>query len=164
MAWNVWLNTPAPARLPVVGAKPLIVKKLADVLASEYPVIGVTVTCAVYEVLSAKVEGEPDQLICVVYWPLLLMEVCGVAPKIGGITTTFDVVMFAPLVTLTVYVLVVDPSCAVTTTLIGFGPRLSEIAPEALPDVTAEPFTVTVASPCVRVGVMVMVEEVTDAV
>jgi hypothetical protein len=142
VAWKVWLNTPAPAEFPVVGANPLIVKKLAETFVSEYPVIGVTVTCAVYEVLSAKVEGEPDQLICVVYWPLLLIEVCGVAPKIGGVTTTFDVVMFALLVTLTVYVFVVLPSSAVTTTLITFEPRFSEIAPEALPDVTGVPFTV----------------------
>jgi hypothetical protein len=49
------------------------------------------------------------------------------------------------LVTVTVYVFVVAPSWAVTTTLMVFEPTFSEIAPEALPDVTNVPLTVIVA-------------------
>ena len=37
------------------------------------------------------------------------------------------------------------PSCAVTLTAIGLLPTFKVIGPEALPDVTAVPFTVTVA-------------------
>jgi hypothetical protein len=44
-----------------------------------------------------------------------------------------------------VYVFVVAPSCAVTTTLIVFEPTLSDIAPEALPELTDVPLTVIVA-------------------
>jgi hypothetical protein len=51
----------------------------------------------------------------------------------------------AALVTVTVYVFVVAPSWAVTTTLMVFEPTFSEIAPEALPDVTNVPLTVIVA-------------------
>jgi hypothetical protein len=51
----------------------------------------------------------------------------------------------AALVTVTVYVFVVAPSCAVTTTLMVFEPTLSDIAPEALPEVTDVPLTVMVA-------------------
>ena len=47
-----------------------------------------------------------------------------------------------------------------------FEPTLSDIAPDADPDVTDAPLTVMVALACVRVGVMVMleVELATDAV
>jgi hypothetical protein len=48
-------------------------------------------------------------------------------------------------VTVTVYVAVVVPSCAVTTTVIVFDPTLIEIAPEAEPEVTAVPLRVIVA-------------------
>ena len=51
----------------------------------------------------------------------------------------------AALVTVTVYVFVVVPSCAVTTIFTTFDPTFSEIAPEALPDVTDVPLTVIVA-------------------
>jgi hypothetical protein len=44
----------------------------------------------------------------------------------------------------------------VTTTLVVFEPTLSEIAPDADPDVTEVPLTVMVALPCVRVGVTVV--------
>ena len=53
----------------------------------------------------------------------------------------------AALVTVTVYVFVVAPSCAVTTTFMVFDPTFSEIAPDAFPDVTDVPFTVMVALP-----------------
>jgi hypothetical protein len=59
-------------------------------------------------------------------------------------------------VTVTVYVLVVTPSCAVTTTVIVFEPTFNEIEPDAEPEFTAVPFTVIVASECVLVGVTVM--------
>ena len=49
----------------------------------------------------------------------------------------------------------VVPSCAVTTTGILFEPTLSVMAPEAWPDVTAVPFTVTVAVGSATVGVTV---------
>ena len=70
------------------------------------------------------------------------------------------------LVTVTVYVFVVLPSWAVTTTVMVFDPTLSEIAPEAEPDVTEVPLTVMVALACVRVGVIVIdvTELATDAV
>ena len=62
--------------------------------------------------------------------------------------------------------LVVTPSCALTKTVMSFEPKLSDIAPEALPDVTAAPLTVIVALAWVRDGVTVIdeVELETDAV
>jgi hypothetical protein len=45
------------------------------------------------------------------------------------------------LVTVTVYVFVVAPSWAVTTTFMAFDPTFSEIAPDAVPDVTKVPLT-----------------------
>ena len=64
------------------------------------------------------------------------------------------------------YVLFVTPSCAVTTTLIFVGLLLIAMACEAVPDVTACPFTVTVAFGSLVVGVTVneAVDAVTDAV
>ena len=50
----------------------------------------------------------------------------------------------------------VDPSCAVTKTVIVFDPTANVIAAEALPDATAVPFTVTVAVGSATVGVTVM--------
>jgi hypothetical protein len=49
------------------------------------------------------------------------------------------------LVTVTVYVAVVVPSWAVTTTVIVFAPTFKEMDPDADPDVTAVPLTVIVA-------------------
>jgi hypothetical protein len=34
----------------------------------------------------AKVVGEPDQVIVVLYWPLELVELTGVAPAEGAVT------------------------------------------------------------------------------
>ena len=51
----------------------------------------------------------------------------------------------AALVTVIVYVFVVEPSWAVTIVVIVFEPTFSEIALEALPLVTAVPLTLTVA-------------------
>ena len=64
------------------------------------------------------------------------------------------------------YVLFVTPSCAVTTTLIFVGLLLIAMACEAVPDVTACPFTVTVAFGSLVVGFTVneAVDAVTDAV
>ena len=62
----------------------------------------------------------------------------------------------AALVTFTVYVLVVLPSCAVTTISIGLLPTVNVIAPEAEPLVTVTLFTVTVAFAWFTVGVTVM--------
>ena len=47
-------------------------------------------------------------------------------------------------------------SCAVTTTVIVLEPTVSEIDPDAEPDVTAVPLTVMVAFAWVRVGVTVI--------
>jgi hypothetical protein len=58
-------------------------------------------------------------------------------------------------VTVTVYVLVVVVSCAVTTTAIAVLPTLRACALDALPDVTALPPTVNVESISVAVGVTV---------
>ena len=55
---------------------------------------------------------------------------------------------------------VVVPSCAVTTMVTVLLPTLSEIDPEAEPEVTAVPLTVIVAFAWVRVGVTVI--EVTE--
>ena len=59
--------------------------------------------------------------------------------------------------TLIVYVLVVTPSCAVTTTVMTLLPVLKVIGPEGLPLATATPFTLTVAVAFAVVGVTVMV-------
>ena len=60
----------------------------------------------------------------------------------------------------------VAPSCAVTAVVIVFVPTFKVIAPEAVPEVTVMPLTVTVAVGSLVVGVTVM-EDVafpTDAV
>ena len=54
----------------------------------------------------------------------------------------------------------VVPSCAVTTVVMAFGPTFNIIGPDAVPDVTVVPFTVTVDVFTVVVGVMVIVETV----
>ena len=59
------------------------------------------------------------------------------------------------LVTITVYVFV-EPFCAVTTALMVLAPAARLIAPEALPEVTGIPFTVTVALSWFTVGVSVI--------
>jgi hypothetical protein len=53
--------------------------------------------------------------------------------------------------------MVVDPSCAVTTVLmvVVLPSAPKEIAPDAVPDVTATPFTVIVALASCAVGVTV---------
>ena len=48
------------------------------------------------------------------------------------------------------------PSWAVTTTGILFGPTANGMLPDGVPDVTAAPFTVTVATMLVVVGFTVM--------
>ena len=55
--------------------------------------------------------------------------------------------------------MVVNPSCAVTTVLMVVWPTAKAIAPDAVPEVTAVPFTVIVALASCVVGVTV-----TDAV
>ena len=62
----------------------------------------------------------------------------------------------AALVTFTVYVLVVLPSCAVTTIAIALLPTVNVIAPEAEPLVTVTLFTFTVAFAWFTVGVTVI--------
>ena len=44
-----------------------------------------TVTVAVYTVLAANLVGESDQVMAVVYWPLLAIEATGVAPVAGAV-------------------------------------------------------------------------------
>lgn len=70
------------------------------------------------------------------------------------------------LVTVTVYVLVEVPFCAVTTVVMTLLPTFKLIAPLAVPEATAVPFTVIVAFAWVRVGVTVTddTEFATDAV
>ena len=55
-----------------------------------------------------------------------------------------------------VYVLIVVPSCAVTTIEITLFPTLKAIGPDALPDTTAVPLTVIVELASVAVGVTVI--------
>ena len=64
------------------------------------------------------------------------------------------------LVTVTVYVFTVTPSCAVDTILIALPPIANGIAADAEPDTTAIPFTFTVAFASLVVGVTVIVETV----
>ena len=59
------------------------------------------------------------------------------------------------LITFTVYACLVTPSWAVTMVVIVLVPTANVIAPEALPDATAVPFTVTVAVASATVGVTV---------
>jgi len=51
---------------------------------------------------------------------------------------------------------VVTPSCAVLITVMTFAPRLNVIPPDAVPEVTPVPFTVTVELLLLVVGVTVM--------
>jgi hypothetical protein len=62
----------------------------------------------------------------------------------------------AALVTVVVYVLVVVPSCAVTTVVMVFAPTFKLILPLATPVATAVPLTVTVALAWLTVGVTVI--------
>ena len=62
----------------------------------------------------------------------------------------------AALVTVSVYVFVVEPSCAVTTVVMVFGPTTKGILADAVPEATAVPFTVTVAVSSLVVGVRVI--------
>jgi len=78
--------------------------------------------------------------------------------SVPALSVKFDNVASADAarVTTTVYVLVVVPSCAVTTAVIVFVPTFRLIGPDAVPDVTVVPFTVTVALASEVVGVTVM--------
>ena len=58
--------------------------------------------------------------------------------------------------TVMVYVSVVDPFCAVTTTEITLVPTFRFIGADALPDATAVPLTVMLAVASVTVGVTVI--------
>ncbi len=62
----------------------------------------------------------------------------------------------AARVTVVVYVCVVVPSPAVTIVVIVFVPTVNAIAPDATPDVTVVPLTLTVAVASVVVGVTVI--------
>ena len=86
----------------------------------------------------------------------------------GDATTVNDACVnnAAARVTFVVYVCVVVPSCAVTTVVMVLLPTLNEIAPLALPLVTAVPLMAMVALAWLRVDVTVMEETLlaTDAV
>ena len=62
----------------------------------------------------------------------------------------------AARVTVRVYVLVVIPSCAVTTALMTFEPTARAIGPDALPEATVVPFTSMVDVLTTDVGFTVM--------
>ena len=62
----------------------------------------------------------------------------------------------AARVTVTVYVLVVVPSEAVTMVVMVLLPTVSGMLPDGAPEATAVPFTVTVALASLTVGVRVM--------
>ena len=64
--------------------------------------------------------------------------------------------MDAARVTVSVYVLVVVPFGAVTMVVIALAPNAKAIEPDALPELTAVPFTFTVAVGSLVVGVIVM--------
>ena len=59
-------------------------------------------------------------------------------------------------VTVTVYVLVVAPSWAVTVAVMVLAPTFNGIVPDAVPELTAVPLTVTVAVASAVVGVAVI--------
>ena len=59
-------------------------------------------------------------------------------------------------VTIMVYVFVVVPSWAVTTVVMVLDPTANGSAPDAVPDVTAVPLTVTIACDSLVVGVTIM--------
>ena len=63
----------------------------------------------------------------------------------------------AALVTVMVYVLVVTPSWAVTTVVMVLAPTFKAIGADAVPEVTAVPFTFTVDVGTAVTGVMVIV-------
>ena len=74
-------------------------------------------------------------------------------PVLVNVVPLNDVTM---RLTVTVYVCIVVPSCAVTTTGIGLAPATSGIGSEAEPLDTGLPATVTVAFASVVVGVNVI--------
>jgi hypothetical protein len=68
--------------------------------------------------------------------------------------SVLTVLSAAALLTVTVYVLVELPSCAVVTTAMAVLPTFRLCADDALPDATVLPPTVTVANFSISVGVM----------
>ncbi len=116
-----------PEAVPELTNAPLTLMVAVELLA-----VGVTVILAVL----FDTEAEYPVVVCIkagVSVPLLI--------------TRFDKVASADVarVTITVYVLVVIPSCAVTLTKMVLAPTLKAMAPDGLPDATATPFTVNVA-------------------
>ena len=79
-------------------------------------------------------------------------------PALEGLGDDPTAVELADLarVTVTVYVLVVVPSCAVTTVVIGLAPMFRLIALLAVPEATVWLFTFTVAPDSATVGVTVV--------
>jgi hypothetical protein len=68
------------------------------------------------------------------------------------------VASFETLVTVTVYVLVVVPSCAVTIVVMVLFPTFNGIDADAVPEATVVPLTFTVATALLVVGVTVMLD------
>jgi len=62
----------------------------------------------------------------------------------------------AARVTVTLYVFVFVPFCAVTTVVMVFEPTFNAMAPDAVPEFTAIPFTVTVEVATLVFGVTVI--------
>ena len=78
--------------------------------------------------------------------------------EVGAATTVELAALTLALVAVMLYVFVVTPSCAVTTTVIMLLPTLRGIELDAEPELTATPFTVIVAPAYVAVGVTVIDE------
>ena len=78
--------------------------------------------------------------------------------NVPSLNTRFDRSAFddGALVTFTVYVFIVVPSCAVTTVVIILPPTARGIDPDGLPLATGVPFTVIVAVGSAAVGVSVI--------
>ena len=91
---------------------------------------------------------------------MVLEEKPGVTVPLLGLNPERSALDDTGRVTVMVYVLVVEPSCAVTTVVIVFAPTAKAIGADAVPDATVVPFTFIVAVFAVLVGVTVIVETV----
>jgi hypothetical protein len=92
--------------------------------------------------------AEPEAIVIATVNDELAVAVGVYVPDLTGELGDVEVrvmVCVANLVTVTVYVVVDVPSCAVATTDIKFVPTLRETEPDAEPELTKVPFTETVA-------------------
>lgn len=94
---------------------------------------------------------------------MLLLNTGLMTPALAAKPDRFALVD-AVLVTTIVYVLVVIPSCAVTTTVIVLLPKLSGILAEATPLAVVTPFILILAVASLRIAVTLVVVFMADTV